>query len=32
MRNYNQTPDDYFSQLDKAPSALDGEVIEEPAS
>ena len=32
MRNYNQTPDDYFSQLAKAPSALDGEVIEEPAS
>jgi hypothetical protein len=32
MRNYNQTPDDYFSQLNKAPSALDGEVVEESAS
>ena len=32
MRYSNQTPDDYFSQLDKAPSALDGEVIEESAS
>jgi len=32
MRNYNQTPDDYFSQLDKAPPTLEAEVIEEPAA